>query len=169
MAPIIGGHAMKIQYDNAMEDELENAASGLCNASLHKLFPPPNFIVTGQYYFGLRNGVKFYADYVVERVWPNGQRAIVLVVEVKPIHQTETQDAESDDQAEDYGRAVLNLRPAQMIVFAARFIGGQCMFYWLTRAQPTLNPLATDFMDVEDDYVTVQAHARTMKDRNLFA
>jgi hypothetical protein len=159
---------MKAQYDNATEDQLENAANGLCNATLNKLYPSNEYIVTPQYYFGLRNGQKFYADFVVERIWPTGQRAIVLVVEVKPAQQSEAQDAESDDQAEDYGVTVLNMRPTQWIVYAAKFIGGQCMFYWLTRAQPTLNPLATDFMDIEDDYVAIRGHAQTMKSRNLF-
>ena len=42
------------------------------------------------------------------------------------------------------------------------------MFWWLTRAQPTFNPLAIDFMDVEDDYVAIHGHIQTMKSQNLF-
>lgn len=82
MAAIMNGAAMQIQYDNDREDQLENAASGLCNAALHKLFPITEFIITGEYYFmiGL---TRFYADYIVERIWPTGHRAIILVVEAK--------------------------------------------------------------------------------------
>jgi hypothetical protein len=170
MAEIIRGPAMKIQYDNATEDELENASSGLCNAALNKLFPSEQFIITGQYYFRdeAPGGQRFYADYVVERVWPNGRRATVLVVEVKPHHQTEAQDAESDDQAEDYARATLNQSPAQRVVYAAKFVGGACMFYWFSRTQPTLNPLSGDFMDIEDDYATIRGHVQGIQGMNVF-
>ncbi|KAF1360120.1 hypothetical protein EJ07DRAFT_177435 [Lizonia empirigonia] len=144
MSKILEEHAMKIQYDNALDDRLENAASGLCNATLHKLFPSTDFIITGQYYFEKE---KLYADYVVERIWANGRRVIVLVVEVK---------------------ATLNQDKQQTFVYAARFISGECMFYWLTKLQPTLNPLANDFMDIEDDYVSIRGHVATMKQRDLF-
>jgi hypothetical protein len=160
------GHAMKMQYDLALDDRLENSASGLCNLVLHKLFPSTDFIITGQYYF---EKARFYADYVVEMVWSNGRRAIILVVEVKPGIQSEEQDAKSDDQAEDYGRAALNQDHSQKLVYAARFIGGECMFYWVSRTHPTLNPLSTDFMDMESHYAAIRGHVATMKRTNLFA
>jgi hypothetical protein len=133
--------------------------------SLHKLYPSTDYIITGQYYFQ-EEGI--YADYVVEKIWANGRRAIVLVVEAKPGHQSEEQDAKSDDQAEDYGIATLNQDKAQVLVYVARFIGGECMFYWVTKAQPTLNPLANDFMDIEDDYVQIRGYVQMMTQRDLF-
>lgn len=157
---------MKTQYDDAIDDRLENAASGLCNAVLHKLFPSTDFIITGQYYFATRP--RLYADYVVERIWSNGRRAIILAVEAKPDHQTEAQDIASDDQAEDYGRASLNQNPIQRTVYVAKFVGGQCMFYWLTRDHPTLNPLANDFMDIEDEYAVIRGHVHGILQTDLF-
>ena len=61
------------------------------------------------------------------------------------------------------------MRPTQWTVYAAKFFGGQCMFWWLTRAQSTLYPLANDFMDIEDDYGAIRGHAQMMKNSNLFA
>ena len=97
---ILVSSALQIQYDNACEDQLENAVSGLYNAVLHELFPRDTYIITGQYYFPRTAGRQpLYADYIVERIWSTGQRAIVLAVEAKPEHQTERQDTHADDQA----------------------------------------------------------------------
>lgn len=164
---ILAGHVMQLQYEDACGAELENAASGLCNAALHKLFPSNEFIVTGQYYFRIPQR-KLCADYVVERIWSNGRRAIILVVEVKPHHQTEAQDAESDDQVEDYAHATLHLHDSQRTVYAAKFVGGQCMFYRLRRGQTTMTAVATDFMDIEDDHVSIRTCVATVKQTDLF-
>lgn len=169
---------MEKQYIEAFKQTAPRHASQLCSRFLQTLFEGTDYKITPEFEF--QDG--HIAPFVVERIWDDGRRSPLLVVNVRCRDQLEDEDAERDEEADeeadkkaddDLDQYVLSAidqssRYGQTQIFAACWIGDKLMLYVFRAQQEEVVAMADDYMDVKNDFAAIKDLVRKIQNANLF-
>ena len=158
-------------YRDAATDRNEDSARALALKVLEVAFSDEKYFRNSELYLKDSNGNTFRPDLTVLESVPAGQgirKGIVVVCdEVKPAHQTESQDNAADAKMAKYGEASLQKTPGQKLCFPMRHTG-TTMRFWIYSRSEGLKHWSKDYLDVDKDWNKIQTHFRQMQTQALF-
>ncbi|EEH06950.1 predicted protein [Histoplasma capsulatum G186AR] len=162
---LINTTPLAIQYDRALQDPYEDSTIGLWNRLLNAYFDNNSWIVTPQ----KCQETNTRPDFVIERFWANNSFIEVIIIKAKPQQQTMRQDHQTDEQVLSYTLNALHSgqQKGQRKIYALRVVGVYIMAYKVSINQPSLTPMASDYMNPKQHVVAILQIFNTIKAANV--